>query len=65
MTISVALCTYNGEKYIEEQIRSILEQTMPVDEIVVCDDGSTDGTLQIIENLRSKTSVNFQLYKKR
>lgn len=49
MTLSVALCTYNGEKYIEEQIRSILEQTMPVDEVVVCDDGSTDDTLQYIE----------------
>lgn len=61
--LSVALCTYNGERYIREQLESILNQTMPVDEIVVCDDGSTDGTLQIIENLRSKTSVNFQLYK--
>ena len=42
MKLSVALCTYNGAKYIEEQILSILNQTMPVDEIVVCDDGSTD-----------------------
>lgn len=63
MTLSVALCTYNGEKYIEEQIRSILEQTMPVDEIVVCDDGSTDGTLQIIERLQADSSVSIRVFK--
>ncbi len=47
--ISVALCTYNGEKFIEEQLLSILNQTLPVDEIVVCDDGSTDKTKEILE----------------
>ncbi len=49
--LSVALCTYNGARYVEAQIKSILNQTMPVGEIVVCDDGSTDGTLQIVESL--------------
>jgi len=53
MTISVALCTYNGASYIQEQIESILRQTMPVNEVVVCDDGSKDNTLQKIEELRS------------
>lgn len=46
--LSVALCTYNGEKYIREQIESILNQTVPVDEIIVSDDGSTDSTLNIL-----------------
>ena len=45
----VALCTYNGEKYIGEQLDSILEQTMPIDEIVICDDKSSDNTITIIE----------------
>lgn len=54
--ISVAMCTYNGELYIEEQIRSILNQTYPVDQIVVCDDGSTDGTVCIIQKLFEKIS---------
>lgn len=45
----IALCTYNGEKYIEEQLDSILTQTVPVDEIVVCDDKSSDRTCEIIE----------------
>ena len=47
--ISVALCTYNGERFIEEQLLSLLNQTLPIDEIVVCDDGSTDKTKEILE----------------
>ena len=39
MRISVAICTYNGEKYIREQLESILNQEYSVDEIVVGDDG--------------------------
>ena len=42
--VSVALCTYNGSEFIEEQLRSILGQAVPAQEIVVSDDGSTDGT---------------------
>lgn len=61
--LSVALCTYNGERYIREQLKSILNQTMPVDEIVVCDDGSVDNTFSIIEDFCSRTSVNIQIYK--
>ena len=45
---SVALCSYNGEKYIHQQIDSILNQTHRPSEIVVCDDGSTDRTPEIL-----------------
>ena len=48
--ISVALCTYNGEKYLRQQIDSILAQTMPVDEIVVHDDCSSDSTCDILKD---------------
>ena len=48
---SVVVCTYNGEQYIREQIESILEQKHKVDEIVVCDDGSNDRTLEIIRQV--------------
>lgn len=48
MKISVALACYNGEEYIKEQLDSILAQTVPVDEIVISDDGSRDGTVSII-----------------
>ena len=47
-TISVAMATYNGEKYIKEQLDSILHQLGKNDELVISDDGSTDGTLSIL-----------------
>lgn len=48
LTLSVAMCTYNGGLYLLEQLTSIAEQTRLPDEIIVCDDGSTDDTLQIL-----------------
>jgi glycosyltransferase involved in cell wall biosynthesis len=48
-TVSVALCTYNGARYVGEQVRSVLEQSRPAAELVIADDGSTDGTLDVIE----------------
>lgn len=47
--ISVAMATYNGEKYIKEQIDSILINLKEYDEIIISDDGSTDNTIQIIK----------------
>lgn len=61
--LSVALCTYNGETYIREQVESILSQTLPVNEIVVCDDGSTDNTLSIIESLRKGTNADIRIHR--
>ncbi len=49
MKVSVAVCTYNGEKYLPEQLESYLAQTRQPDEVVVCDDGSTDSTREILE----------------
>ncbi len=46
-TISVALCTHNGERFLEEQLRSILAQSVPPSEIVLADDASTDETVEI------------------
>lgn len=48
MKITAAVCTYNGEKYIQEQLNSILNQSVKVDEILICDDQSTDSTVAII-----------------
>lgn len=48
--ISVALATYNGENFIIEQLRSILDQTLPVDEIIIRDDISSDNTARAIES---------------
>ena len=45
---SVAMCTYNGASFIAEQLATIATQTRPPDELVVCDDGSTDATLECV-----------------
>lgn len=52
--ISVALCTYNGESYIQEQLESIIQQSVKVDEIVIRDDGSTDNTLGIVYSIANE-----------
>ncbi len=57
VTVSVVVCTYNGEKYLREQLQSILDQTRPPDEIIISDDGSTDSTLQIVAEFASPNGV--------
>ena len=52
MFCSVAMSTYNGERFLAEQLASVCTQTRPVDEIVVSDDGSSDGTLRILDEFR-------------
>ncbi|AQW97093.1 glycosyltransferase [Elizabethkingia anophelis] len=63
MKISVALCTYNGSKYLKYQLESILSQTLKVDEIVVCDDGSTDTTVACLEEYSKHYPNLFKIYK--
>ena len=46
--ISVVIATYNGQKYIEEQLRSVLLQTARPDEVLIFDDGSTDAPAEIV-----------------
>lgn len=50
-TISVIIPVYNGEKYIKETIQSIQSQSYPIHEVVIINDGSTDGTQKIIHEL--------------
>ncbi|OIL68622.1 glycosyltransferase [Oenococcus oeni] len=54
MKISVVIATYNGEKYIKRQIDSIIDQSVPPEEIVITDDGSTDKTLEILKDCSQK-----------
>lgn len=57
--ISVCMATYNGEKYIKEQLISILKQLGDEDEIIISDDHSTDTTLEIIEQLSDSRILVF------
>ncbi len=49
MKISVAMATYNGAEYIIEQLDSILNQTIKVDEVIICDDCSKDDTAVVVK----------------
>ncbi len=52
--VQVLLSTYNGEKYLQEQIESILKQEDVEISLLIRDDGSCDNTIEIIENLKKK-----------
>ena len=60
--ISIAMATYNGEKYLQEQIDSILRQTLKPTEIVICDDCSTDNTWDILQRY-AKRDARFKIYR--
>jgi glycosyltransferase involved in cell wall biosynthesis len=49
MTLSVALCTCNGAAFLSDQLASLAAQVRPPDELVVCDDASTDDTPAVLE----------------
>lgn len=48
-TVSIALCTHNGKDFLSDQLKSIQCQTLQPNEIIICDDDSSDGTLEIIQ----------------
>lgn len=52
--ISIAVTTYNGEKYLQEQLDSILNQTYSDFELVICDDCSSDSTVKILNEYKEK-----------
>jgi glycosyltransferase involved in cell wall biosynthesis len=60
--ISVVIAAFNGEKFILELLESIASQTHQVDEIVVCDDCSTDNTIKILDAFKLKyTHLNIRI----
>lgn len=62
MSSSVAMCTYNGEKFLKQQLNSILNQTLAVDEIIICDDRSTDSTISILNSYKEKYPDLFKIF---
>jgi glycosyltransferase involved in cell wall biosynthesis len=60
--ISVCLCTYNGSRFLREQLDSILAQTLLPDEIVVVDDCSTDSTFEILQEYQAADPLRFRIF---
>ncbi|MDR3113280.1 MAG: glycosyltransferase family 2 protein [Endomicrobium sp.] len=65
MLVSIALATYNGERFLKKQLDSLLAQTYKNIEIIVCDDYSSDGTLSLLKSypqikiLQNKKNLGF------
>lgn len=55
--VSIVMCTYNGERHLREQLDSVLNQTYGLHEIIIQDDGSTDGTMAIVEEYAARNSI--------
>jgi glycosyltransferase involved in cell wall biosynthesis len=58
---SVALCTYNGARFVREQLDSITAQSVKPHEIVVCDDQSTDDTARIVREFAASSPIRLSL----
>jgi glycosyltransferase involved in cell wall biosynthesis len=63
MRISIAMATFNGDNFLRQQLESFLAQTKLPDELVVCDDGSSDQTLQILESFSREASFAVHVHR--
>jgi len=62
-SLSIAMCTYNGAKYLKEQLDSIIRQTRIPEEMIVCDDGSIDHTMEILETFKKTAPFRVKIYR--
>lgn len=60
-TVSVAMATWNGAAFVAEQLASILRQTRPPDEIVICDDASDDDTVDVCRRITAASPVRIRI----
>ena len=61
MNISIAMCTYNGSRFLGEQLKSLAEQTMLPSELIICDDASTDATSAIVKGFADEAPFPVRL----
>jgi glycosyltransferase involved in cell wall biosynthesis len=61
MKVSVALCTHNGERFLREQLDSLIAQTRRPDELIICDDASNDATGDIIQKFAREAPFPVQV----
>jgi glycosyltransferase involved in cell wall biosynthesis len=66
-TVSVALCTFNGAKFLAEQLQSLANQDRKIDELIICDDGSADGSIKLIKDFAAAAPMplKFEVNEKR
>jgi glycosyltransferase involved in cell wall biosynthesis len=60
--LSIAMCTYNGADFLPAQLDSIITQTRPPDELVICDDGSTDDTSSLLKRFAAESGAPVSLH---
>ena len=58
-TLSIALCTYNGARFLREQLQSLADQTLLPSEVVIADDYSTDNTFEIIQEFSNVLNIKY------
>ncbi len=63
MKVSIALATFNGEKYLQSQLDSYIKQERLPDELIVCDDASTDATVLILSAFKKNAPFQVQIIK--
>src|SRR6056297_3323741 len=61
--VSICIPTFNGQEYIEQALRSAINQTYKNIEIVISDDDSSDSTLQIVKRVKDSTTVPLKIIK--
>ena len=57
-SVTVVIPAYNAESTLEKAVQSVLEQTVPVETIIIVNDGSKDGTLKLAESLKEKSAIS-------
>jgi acyl carrier protein phosphodiesterase len=65
MKLSVAMCTWNGAAYVEEQLASVAAQTRKPDEVVICDDASSDATPRALERFSVTAPFTVRIFRNR
>lgn len=62
-SISVAMCTYNGAGFLRQQLQSLADQTRRPDEIVICDDASSDNSVAIAQVFAAQSGLNIRIHR--